>query len=445
MSSSMGPERRSRVCARFDGRRHASQTCGRGLRLLCFLSFTVSLCQGQGLPTITMVNSCGTSDQDNGKIVESHDDAVSDFVTSSPLDCSLTLQVPSPYTNILFQFRFFEITSSLTTTTTSTPTSNSPVGTTQSAADVCDDAGAHVTFYDGSSSSASVLSGPLCGSTTPGSVIATAGNLTMRLVISASSAQVSFVGDYTSFHTDTGSCTGGNLFQCTNSRCIAYDLTCDQTGIDNCGDASDQSFGPPANCNPTTAPPAVVTEEGLSPAVVGVVGTMGSLTSVAALYWLLWKPGWLTWRLSSLRHVKYLSSIGPHCLTCSQFCQNKLCSPLDACLGTGATLVTVTPVGITIVVAEAEASSSTAASQNAHIVKKEPTKTRLTKRPGSPSVAVAPAPAAAAAAASSPFLSVDYGRSDLVRLTTDRARPREGDYLDQYVWASKKRLGMELL
>eukprot|EP00058_Branchiostoma_floridae_P027007 XP_002612498.1 hypothetical protein BRAFLDRAFT_214365 [Branchiostoma floridae] len=194
-----------------------------------------------------MVNSCGTSDQDNGKIVESHDDSVSDYVTSSPLDCSLTFQVPSPYTNILFQFRFFEITSSLTTTTTSNPTSISPIGTTQSAADVCDGVGAHVTFYDGSSSSAPVLSGPVCGSSTPGSVITTTGNLTMRLVISASSAQVSFVGDYTSFH--SGSCTGGNLFQCTNNRCIAFDLTCDQTGIDNCGDASDQSFGPPANCN----------------------------------------------------------------------------------------------------------------------------------------------------------------------------------------------------
>ncbi|XP_078609096.1 uncharacterized protein LOC144880656 [Branchiostoma floridae x Branchiostoma japonicum] len=443
MFNSMGRERRGRVCARLDGRRHELPTCGRNLRLLFFLGFAVSLCQGQGLPTITMVNSCGTSDQDNGKIVESHDDSVSDYITSSPLDCSLTFQVPSPYTNILFQFRFFEITSSLTTTTTSNPTSISPIGTTQSAADVCDGVGAHVTFYDGSSSSAPVLSGPLCGSSTPGSVITTTGNLTMRLVISASSAQVSFVGDYTSFHSDTGSCTGGNLFQCTNSRCIAFDLTCDQTGIDNCGDASDQSFGPPANCNPTTAPPAVVPEDGLSPAVVAVVGTMGSLTSVAALYWLLWKPGWLTWRLSSLRHVKYFSSIGPHCLSCSQFCQNKLCSPLDACLGTGATLVTVTPVGITIVVAEAEASTSTAASQNAHIVKKEPTKTRLPKRPGNPSVAVAPA--ASAAAASSPFLSVDYGRSDLVRLTTDRARPREGDYLDQYVWANKKRLGMDLL
>ncbi|XP_078688853.1 uncharacterized protein LOC144920513 [Branchiostoma floridae x Branchiostoma belcheri] len=442
MSDSMGPERRGRVCARVDGRRQTWPTCGRNLGLLCFLSFAVSLCQGQGLPTISMVNSCGTSDQDNGKIVESHDDSVSDYVTTSPLDCSLTFQVPSPYTNILFQFRFFEITSSLTTTTTN-PSSTSPIGTTQSAADVCNDIGAHVTFYDGSSTSASVLSGPLCGSSTPGSVITTGGNLTMRLVISAASAQVSFVGDYTSFHTDAGSCTGGNLFQCTNSRCIAYDLTCDQTGIDNCGDASDQSFGPPANCNPTTAPPAVVTEEGLSPAVVGVVGTMGSLTSVVALYWLLWKPGWLTWRLSSLRHVKYFSSIGPHCLSCSQFCQNKLCSPVDSCLGTGATLVTVTPVGITIVVAEAEASSSAATSQNSHIVKKEPTKTRPPKRPGSPSVAVAPA--AAAAAASSPFLSVDYGRNDLVRLTTDRERPREGDYLDQYVWANKKRLGMDLL
>lgn len=35
---------------------------------------------------------------------------------------------------------------------------------------------------------------------------------------------------------------------CSNGRCIAHSFLCDSTLVNNCGDFSDNSKGPPANC-----------------------------------------------------------------------------------------------------------------------------------------------------------------------------------------------------
>ncbi|KAG6921171.1 low density lipoprotein receptor class A domain containing 2, partial [Chelydra serpentina] len=44
-------------------------------------------------------------------------------------------------------------------------------------------------------------------------------------------------------------CSEEPYFQCRNSKCIPRSLVCDRTGIDNCGDGSDQAAHPPAKCS----------------------------------------------------------------------------------------------------------------------------------------------------------------------------------------------------
>ena len=49
-------------------------------------------------------------------------------------------------------------------------------------------------------------------------------------------------------------CRNEPYFTCENGKCIPVSLVCDDKGIDNCGDGSDQADRPPADCKGRPGP-----------------------------------------------------------------------------------------------------------------------------------------------------------------------------------------------
>ncbi|KAM9115952.1 low-density lipoprotein receptor class A domain-containing protein 2 [Pangshura tecta] len=244
----------------------------RWLVLLNFMALEVS-----SIETVNLVDFCGQTIRDDGLIINSHRDSRRYYFVATGTDCSLTMQAASPRDKVQFQFRFFLVYSLLRLAPsggpppnatraplpaeTARPSQRGPAqpspGGDRALPDPCK-AGSYVHFYDGRDHTAEPLGFPLCGKSIPRPILSTGNYLTLRLVTRGQQPRVDFVGDFTSFRLgfSTAECSEEPYFQCRNSKCIPLSLVCDRTGIDNCGDGSDQAAHPPAKCRghpPTSA------------------------------------------------------------------------------------------------------------------------------------------------------------------------------------------------
>nr|XP_002130867.2 uncharacterized protein LOC100179472 isoform X2 [Ciona intestinalis]XP_026693168.1 uncharacterized protein LOC100179472 isoform X2 [Ciona intestinalis] len=130
-----------------------------------------------------------------------------------------------------------------------------------------------------------------------------------------------FTAQYTSF-TDAVNCSDDpSVFPCANGRCVDPAGRCDVTLINNCGDFSDNSRGPPGNCSTptttvvmTTAPGMTLTPPGApesdSPSLLWIAWVALGLVGAYLFYWLLWRPGYLTWRCGAWRHIPFCRKHG---------------------------------------------------------------------------------------------------------------------------------------
>ncbi|KAM9297025.1 low-density lipoprotein receptor class A domain-containing protein 2 [Gastrophryne carolinensis] len=210
---------------------------------------------GETLETVHMVDFCGQTVSGDGMIVSSHADSRRYYFVSMGTDCRLTMRAATPRDKVQFQFRFFLVYSLLRMSNLQSDTSGAGLNGSSDPApallsDPCN-AGSYVQFYDGKDAHAEPLGTPLCGKTLPRPILSTGDHLTLRLVTRGHQPRVDFVGDFTSFRIgfNASECQAEPpYFLCQNGKCVPPSLVCDHRGIDNCGDASDQSPRPPASC-----------------------------------------------------------------------------------------------------------------------------------------------------------------------------------------------------
>ncbi|XP_030078036.1 low-density lipoprotein receptor class A domain-containing protein 2 [Microcaecilia unicolor] len=326
---------------------------GKGMHLELSATLVILLsCWTQtihSIDTVNLVDFCGQTIKGNGMIVNSHKESRKYYFVTIGTDCQLTMQASSPKDKIQFQFRFFLVYSLLrmSTTTTREPPENIRSGARS--ADPCH-AGSYVQFYDGKGRNARPLGSPLCGRSIPRPVLSTGNYLTLQLVTRGQQPRVDFVGDFTSFRLGTNQMLCSPYFHCQNGKCIPISLVCDNKGIDNCGDGTDQSTQPPAQCKgtlPTEVPATTVpiaaansTTQGMqlinmscgsaetnyphSPDSILQQGSLtdkrtyfsflvlyivlGLIVGVALLFWCCWSPGWFIWRVLTKPPFEPLSS-----------------------------------------------------------------------------------------------------------------------------------------
>ncbi|XP_050787212.1 low-density lipoprotein receptor class A domain-containing protein 2 [Gopherus flavomarginatus] len=351
------------------------------LVLLNFMALEVS-----SIETVNLVDFCGQTIRDDGLIINSHRDSRRYYFVATGTDCSLTMQAASPRDKVQFQFRFFLVYSllrlapsggSLPNATrvplppeTARPSQRGPgqpsSGGDWELQDPCN-AGSFVQFYDGRDRAAEPLGFPLCGKSIPRPILSTGNYLTLRLVTRGQQPRVDFVGDFTSFRLgfSTSECSEEPYFQCRNSKCIPMSLVCDRTGIDNCGDGSDQAAHPPAKCRgrlptsaflqPASSPAAHITpclascgeaekSQPLAPdttpqdehatgkrslcSLLVLYMLLGLSVGSALLLWCCWSPGWFVWRLGACRFLPGCNSMWASCQLCPRSCapRNHGCS-----------------------------------------------------------------------------------------------------------------------
>ncbi|XP_042712179.2 low-density lipoprotein receptor class A domain-containing protein 2 isoform X3 [Chrysemys picta bellii] len=346
------------------------------LVLLNFTALEVS-----SIETVNLVDFCGQTIRDDGLIINSHRDSRRYYFVATGTDCSLTMQAASPKDKVQFQFRFFLVYSLLRLAPSGGPPSNatraplppetarpSQRGPGQPSSggdwelqDPCN-AGSYVQFYDGRGRAAEPLGFPLCGKSIPRPILSTGNYLTLRLVTRGQQPRVDFVGDFTSFRLgfNMSECSEEPYFQCRNSKCIPMSLVCDRTGIDNCGDGSDQAAHPPATCRgrpptsafvqPASSPAAHVTpcmaacggaekSQPLAPdtapqdepaagersscSLLALYLLLGLGVGSALLLWCCWSPGWFVWRLGACRFLPGCNSMWASCQLCPHSCAHR--------------------------------------------------------------------------------------------------------------------------
>nr|XP_033777706.1 low-density lipoprotein receptor class A domain-containing protein 2 isoform X1 [Geotrypetes seraphini] len=339
--------------------------------LLSCLTLTV-----HSIDTVNLVDFCGQTIESKGMIVNSHKESRKYYFVTIGTDCQLTMQASSLKDKIQFQFRFFLVYSLLrmSTTTTVEPPGNIKSdarvkvahGREWDAEDPCN-AGSYVQFYDGKGRNALPLGSPLCGKSIPRPILSTGNYLTLRLVTRGQQPRVDFVGDFTSFRLgfNYSECSDEPYFHCQNGKCIPMSLVCDNKGIDNCGDGTDQSAQPPAQCKEplsTEIPEKTLTTAAANSTTQGVrflnmscgsadrifprspdaILQHGSLTDkrtyvsflvlyiilglsvgVALLFWCCWSPGWFIWRVSACRFCPCCNSFCASCNLCTRSCYCK--------------------------------------------------------------------------------------------------------------------------
>ncbi|XP_074874059.1 low-density lipoprotein receptor class A domain-containing protein 2 [Carettochelys insculpta] len=211
---------------------------------------------------ISLVDFCGQAIRDDGLVLKAHRDSLCYYFAVPGMDCSLTMQAASPQDKVHFQFRFLLVYSLLP------PGPGHPLASgDRELPDPCG-AGSYLQFYDGPSRTAKPLGAPLCGMSVPWPVLSTGTHLTLRLVTWGRQPRVDFVGDFTSVQ--LGECHQELYFQCWNGTCSPPSLVCDQTGVDNCGDGSDQA----AQCTGHT-PTAAARQPVRTPAAAPTLHAMG--------------------------------------------------------------------------------------------------------------------------------------------------------------------------
>ncbi|XP_029433904.1 low-density lipoprotein receptor class A domain-containing protein 2 [Rhinatrema bivittatum] len=270
--------------------------------LLSFMALAV-----HAIDTVNLVDFCGQIIKGNGMIVNSHKESRKYYFVAMGTDCQLTMEASSPKDKIQFQFRFFLVYSLLRVSTSAT---KEPPETPRPG-DPCQ-AGSYVQFYDGKGRNAVPLGPPLCGKSIPRPILSTGNYLTLRLVTRGQQPRVDFVGDFTSFRLgfNYSECHDGPYFHCQNGKCIPMSLVCDNKGIDNCGDGSDQSIHPPAQCK----------DKSTHSSLLALYITLGLIVGVALLFWCCWSPGWFIWRVSACRFYPCCNSFCASCHLCARSC-----------------------------------------------------------------------------------------------------------------------------
>ncbi|KAM5132650.1 low-density lipoprotein receptor class A domain-containing protein 2 [Mantella aurantiaca] len=325
-----------------------------------------------------MVDFCGQTVKGDGMIVNSHVDSRKYYFVSVGTDCRLTMQAAALRDKVQFQFRFFLVYSLLRISNMKSQTSDPGVNSSArgapspettnppgSASDPCN-AGSYLQFYDGKDHHSEPLGPPLCGKTIPRPVLSTGNFLTLRLVTRGQQPRVDFIGDFTSFRIgfNMSECRPEPYFFCQNGKCIPSSLVCDLRGIDNCGDGSDQSARPPANCQQdggrgmvgTRTPIEVMATSPATSTLLQAVSTnlscgsdgnhklllpesvqpqgsnserrsflylyviLALVVGVALLFWCCWSPGWFIWRISVCRFIPCCNSFCASCHLCTRSC-----------------------------------------------------------------------------------------------------------------------------
>nr|XP_039257951.1 uncharacterized protein LOC120334505 [Styela clava] len=246
------------------------------------------------IPTVTLLPSgCGSLGANPGQIILSG----GGLNYTDPVNCSLTMTATSSAHRIRFAFN---------TGTGDVGIVNNPNPGSGSCPQ------ASVQIFDGPS----VTQSPrrtFCGNLLSTETLSTGDTLTL-LVLSngGSGTNINFTAHYTSF-TESADC--GADFPCNNGRCISPTMKCDTTLINNCGDFSDNSEDPPANCTVdafTTSPMDTTAEQTTSTppsesdtsAVIYAAAVIGGIFGLYFLHWLLFRPGWLVWRMGCFRHLR---------------------------------------------------------------------------------------------------------------------------------------------
>ncbi|XP_070411512.1 low-density lipoprotein receptor class A domain-containing protein 2 [Nothobranchius furzeri] len=331
------------------------------LLLLCFTAFRC-----WAIDTVNVVDFCDQTIQDDGMIVNSHQQSKKYYFVTTGTDCHLTMQASSPKDNVQFYFRFFLVYSLLRVVPLGPaplfpealqgssllnsrfePTSSGGPG------DPCH-AGSFIQFYDGRDRSSPTLGPPLCGKSPPQPVLSTGNYLTLRLVTRGTQPRVDFVGDFTSFRLgfNQSDCSTEPYFPCRNGKCIPVSLVCDDKAIDNCGDGSDLEENLTTDCKagrflPQEPPSLLVTSlpssvnlpaepsgtrannsfshesvTDLSPSwsLLVLFIALGVVAGAVMFCWCCWSPGWFLWRVSICR---FLPCCNWACASCKFCTHNK--------------------------------------------------------------------------------------------------------------------------
>ncbi|XP_044277106.1 low-density lipoprotein receptor class A domain-containing protein 2 [Varanus komodoensis] len=298
----------------------------------------------------SLVDFCGQTLQGDGVILTSHRDSRRFYFVATGTDCQLTLQAASPRDKVQFQFRFFLVYSLLRVPPSGAPgagKSPQPPGSPwppgqREATGLCT-AGPYVRFYDGEDRSGTPLGTALCGTNIPRPVRSTGSRLTLRLVTRGQQPRVDFVGDFTSLRTglNASACRAESYFPCRNGACIPPGLVCDGSGVDNCGDGTDQAAQPPARCKGPTTPVLPPSAASVLPTQAScarsrdgrllppggsarddaarwkpLLVSLAALVGAAVLYWCCRNPGWLLWRAGACRRRPGHSPAGHLCTCC---------------------------------------------------------------------------------------------------------------------------------
>ncbi|XP_035243284.1 low-density lipoprotein receptor class A domain-containing protein 2 [Anguilla anguilla] len=344
--------------------------------LLNFMTLTTN-----AIETVNLVDFCGQTIREDGMIVNSHRDSRKYYFVTMGTDCHLTMQAASPKDKVQFHFRFFLVYSLLRVSPLSPPLLSptplfpeawrnlslhhptnggvrpepTPQGSWHEAGDPCH-AGSFIQFYDGKDKAAPPLGPPLCGKTIPRPVLSTGNYLTLRLMTRGTQPRVDFMGHFTSFRLALGlnqsECRSEPYFTCENGKCIPVSLVCDDKGIDNCGDGSDQADRPPADCkgqystartrHPRVTPPSSIlnpptlsrstnscgtpdkpdsASDSRDPvSLLGLYVLLGVLAGMLVLCWCCWSPGWFLWRVSVCRFLPCCNSACASCQLCTRSC-----------------------------------------------------------------------------------------------------------------------------
>ncbi|KAJ8360630.1 hypothetical protein SKAU_G00171550 [Synaphobranchus kaupii] len=317
------------------------------LILQVFLSYPVNL-----------VDFCGQTIRDDGMIVNSHRDSRKYYFVTMGTDCHLTMQAASPRDKVQFHFRFFLVYSLLRVSPLSqpllSPTPLFPEAWRNLSLSDPTNPGVRPEPTSGSmmekTRPAPPIGPQLCGKTIPRPVLSTGNYLTLRLMTRGTQPRVDFMGHFTSFRLgfNQSECRSEPYFTCENGKCIPVSLVCDDKGIDNCGDGSDQADRPPADCkarakHPRVTPPSPIlnpptlarsTNRSCGPpdkpdsvsdsqnyvSLLGLYILIGVLAGVLVLCWCCWSPGWFLWRVSVCRFLPCCNSACASCQLCTRSC-----------------------------------------------------------------------------------------------------------------------------
>ncbi|MBN3301316.1 LRAD2 protein, partial [Amia calva] len=324
------------------------------------------------VPPVNLVDFCGQTIQGEGMMVNSHRESRRYYFVTMGTDCHLTMQAASLKDKVQFQFRFFLVYSLLRVSSLHQPlpsplppapeASRSPsIGPTkpgprseptpgEGASDPCH-AGSYVQFYDGRDKNSPPIGSPLCGKSLPRPILSTGNYLTLRLVTRGTQPRVDFVGDFTSFRFgfNHSECSSEPYFSCHNAKCIPMSLVCDDKDVDNCGDGSDQSPLPPAECavstphtsapsnnqscsradqSPPLSPDSVPQPDSIMDnkpyvSLLALYIVLGVIGGVVLLCWCCWSPGWFLWRVSVCRFIPCCNSACASCQLCTRSCSRK--------------------------------------------------------------------------------------------------------------------------